>query len=110
MPEPPSIAATSTTPPGHSPTTTPSGRSRSTPYSYFSQGLLTEYQEEHGVITGMWTDPRGHLHEPHTGNSVALGTREIAAYQFPEYTFDKILYVEKEGELPKLQAAKLGER
>ena len=58
----------------------------------------------------MWTDPRGHLHEPHTGNSVALGTREIAAYQFPEYTFDKILYVEKEGELPKLQAAKLGER
>jgi GNAT superfamily N-acetyltransferase len=41
---------------------------------------------------------------------VALGTREIAAYQFPEYTFDKILYVEKEGELPKLQAAKLGER
>jgi GNAT superfamily N-acetyltransferase len=79
-------------------------------YSYFSQGLLTEYQEEHGVIAGMWTDPRGHLHEPHTGNSVALGTREIAAYQFPEYTFDKILYVEKEGELPKLQAAKLGER
>ena len=41
---------------------------------------------------------------------MALGTREIAAYQFPEYTFDKILYVEKEGELPKLQAAKLGER
>src|SRR5215213_4922821 len=79
-------------------------------YSYFSQGLLTEYQEEHGVIAGMWTDPRGRLHEPHTGNSVALGTREIAAYQFPEYTFDKILYVEKEGELPKLQAAKLGER
>jgi GNAT superfamily N-acetyltransferase len=79
-------------------------------YSYFSQGLLTEYQEEHGVIATMWTDPRGHLHEPHTGNSVALGTREIAAYQFPEYTFDKILYVEKEGELPKLQAAKLGER
>jgi len=79
-------------------------------YSYFSQGLLTEYQEDHGLIAGMWTDPRGHLHEPHTGNSVALGTREIAAYQFPEYTFDKILYVEKEGELPKLQAAKLGER
>src|SRR5215216_6823902 len=79
-------------------------------YSYFSQTLLTEYQEERGLIAGLWRDPRGHLHEPHTGNSVALGTREIAAYQFPEYTFDKILYVEKEGELPKLQAAKLGER
>src|SRR5215212_8177227 len=79
-------------------------------YSYFSQGLLTEYQEVRGLIAGLWRDPRGHLHEPHTGNSVALGTREIAAYEFPEYTFDKILYVEKEGELPKLRAAKLGER
>src|SRR5215208_5114483 len=79
-------------------------------YSYFSQGLLTEYQEEEGLIAGLWRDSRGNLHEPHTGNSVALGTREIANYEFPEYTFDKILYVEKEGELPKLRAAKLGER
>jgi hypothetical protein len=79
-------------------------------YSYFSQGLLTEYQEEEGRIAGLWRDSRGNLHEPHTGNSVALGTREIANYEFPEYTFDKILYVEKEGELPKLRAAKLGER
>jgi hypothetical protein len=79
-------------------------------YSYFSQQLLTEYQEENGLIAGMWTDPRGHLHEPHTGKSVALGTREVASYEFPEYTFDKILYVEKEGELSKLKAAKLAER
>src|SRR5215208_2421805 len=79
-------------------------------YSYFSQTLLTEYQEERGLIAGLWRDSRGNLHEPHTGNSVALGTREIANYEFPEYTFDKILYVEKEGELPKLRAAKLGER
>jgi hypothetical protein len=79
-------------------------------YTYFSQQLLTEYQEERGLIAGLWRDPRGNLHEPHTGKSVALGTREIAAYEFPEYTFDKILYVEKEGELPKLRAAKLGER
>jgi hypothetical protein len=74
-------------------------------YTYFSQQLLTEFQEMYGSIAGLWRDARGHLHEPHTGNSVALGTREIAAYEFPEYTFDKILYVEKEGELPKLQAA-----
>src|SRR5215216_2047336 len=79
-------------------------------YSYFSQQLLTEYQEDNGLIAGMWTDPRGHLHEPHTGKSVALGTREVASYEFPEYTFDKILYVEKEGELSKLKAAKLAER
>ena len=79
-------------------------------YGYFSQTLLTEYQEQHGAIVGLWRDPRGSLHEPHKGKSVALGTREVLAYDFPEYTFDKILYVEKEGEWPKLQAARLAER
>jgi hypothetical protein len=79
-------------------------------YRYFSQTLLTEYQEWNGAIAGLWRDPRGHLHEPHTRKSVALGTREVATYTFPEYTFDKILYVEKEGEWPKLQAARLAER
>ncbi len=79
-------------------------------YSYFSQTLLTEYQEWHGPIAGLWRDPRGSLHEPHTGKSVALGTREVLAYEFPKHTFDKILYVEKEGEWPKLQAARLAER
>jgi hypothetical protein len=79
-------------------------------YSYFAQTLLTEYQEVEGLIPGMWRDPRGSLHEPHTGKSIGLGTIEVANYAFPEYTFDKILYVEKEGEWPKLQAAKLAER
>ncbi len=79
-------------------------------YGYFSQTLLTEYQEQRDAIAGLWRDPRGNLHEPHTGKSVALGTREVLAYAFPEYTFDKILYVEKEGEWPKLQAARLAER
>src|SRR5215213_5330522 len=79
-------------------------------YRYFSQTLLTEYQELHGLIDGLWRDPRGNLHEPHTGNSIALGTREVLNYEFPKYTFDKILYVEKEGEWPKLQAAQLAER
>ncbi len=77
---------------------------------YFSQTLLTEYQEMRGPIQGLWRDPRGQLHEPHTEKSLALGTREVASYQFPEYSFDKILYVEKEGEWPKLQAARLAER
>jgi hypothetical protein len=79
-------------------------------YRYFSQTLLTEYQENNGFIGGLWRDPRGQMHEPHTGNVLALGTREVATYDFPEYTFDKILYIEKKGEMPKLQAAKLAER
>jgi hypothetical protein len=79
-------------------------------YSYFSQTLLTQYQEEHGEISGLWRDPRGNFHEPHSGKSISLGTREVAAYEFPKYQFDKILYVEKEGEIPKLKAARLAEK
>jgi len=79
-------------------------------YKYFSGTLLTEYQEIYGLIEGMWRDPRGHLHEPHSGKSIPLGTREVNSYEFPKYAFNKILYVEKEGEWPKLQAAKLAER
>lgn len=47
-------------------------------YDYFSQTLLTEYQERRGQIEGLWTDPRGNLHEPHSGNSVSLGTKPPA--------------------------------
>jgi hypothetical protein len=88
-------------------------------YNYFGNQLLTEYQEQRGSIFGLWRDPRGYLHEPRglpcptcgaAPGSTPLGTREVATYEFPEYAFDKILYVEKEGEWPKLQAARLAER
>lgn len=97
-------------------------------YNYFAQSLLTEYQEIRGPITGLYSDPRGHLHEPHARYALPLrdpygelveeekrvtlplGTREVADYDFPPYLYDKILYVEKEGEWPKFEAAKLAER
>ena len=79
-------------------------------YGYFSQQLLTEYQELYGEIEVLYYDPRGHLHEPHTGKVLNLGTLEVADYELPPYTYDKILYVEKEGELPKLRHAELAER
>ncbi|MBC7106373.1 MAG: ATP-binding protein, partial [Firmicutes bacterium] len=79
-------------------------------YNYFSQQLLTEYQEIYGPIEALFYDPRGYLYEPHTGRAVALGTREVESYDFPAWVFDKILYVEKKGLWPVLQAAKLAER
>lgn len=77
---------------------------------YFSQDLLVQYRKLHGVIPGLYYDPRGVLHEPHTAKAVPLGTREVESYQFPDWLFNKILYVEKKGLLPILQAAKLMER
>jgi len=61
-------------------------------------------------LPGLYFDPRGVLYEPHGGKTVALRTREVEAYDFPEYEFDKILYVEKKGLMPVFQAARMGER
>jgi hypothetical protein len=79
-------------------------------YKYFSQTVLTEYQQKHGKLEGLYYDPRGRLHEPHTKKTVDIGTREVEAYNFPNYVFDKILFVEKKGQMPLLEAANIAER
>ena len=79
-------------------------------YTYFSQVLLVEYQRHYGPIVGLYYDPRGVLYEPHTGKAIPIGTREIESYQFPAWTYDKILYIEKKGPWPVIQAAKIAER
>jgi hypothetical protein len=82
-------------------------------YAYFTQQLLPEYQREHGPIRGLYYDPRGELHEPHDPaghRSVRIGTREVASYRPPEWTYNKILYVEKEGLWPVLEAARPADR
>jgi len=79
-------------------------------YKYFSQDLLTQYKQAGHALTGLYYDPAGSLHEPHEGAVVPLGTREIDAYTFPLLLYNKILYVEKKGLLPILQAARLAER
>jgi hypothetical protein len=79
-------------------------------YGYFSQTLLTEYRDARGPIEGLYYDPRGVLAEPHTATMVKLGTIEVAGYRLPEWTFDKILYVEKKGLEPIFAAARFAER
>ena len=84
-------------------------------YDYFSQTLLPAYQRarvEAGgePLAGIYYDPRGKIHEAHTGKSMDLGTRDVDSYDFPPYTFSKFLYVEKRGQLPLLQAAKIEDR
>jgi DNA topoisomerase VI subunit B len=92
-------------------------RDRITPYTkadldfgYFEQQLVPQYVREHGPLPGYYHDPRGVLYEPHTGTAVHLGTREVEAYRFPAWRYNKILYVEKKGLWPILEAAALAER
>jgi hypothetical protein len=78
-------------------------------WSWF-QKVVGKYERENGLIPLMYRDPRGFLIEPHTGNVIPLGTREVDRYEFPEYLYDKILYVEKKGFLSIFKYAGLAEK
>lgn len=60
------------------------------------EGIITDYEEEHGDIPGMYRDPRGTLYHPHTGEDIALGTLAVEQYERPGWIFNKVLYIEKE--------------
>lgn len=75
-----------------------------------SQTLLTEYQKLYEPIKELYYDPRGVLYEPHSGNSIQLGTREVADYIFPSWLYNKILYIGKKGLWPILKSARIAEK
>lgn len=72
--------------------------------------ILTDYENEFGDIAGMYRDDRGTLYHPHLREDIALGTLGVEAYRRPEWTFNKILYIEKEGFFGILKAEQWPER
>jgi len=100
-------------------------------YGYFSQVLLPDYIEEHGVSWNVVYDARGHLEEPHTNRRIGVGTIEIGNYlhamrapkivaaEFSDANVDVIgpsggisgvLFCEKEGFNPLFKAVNLANR
>jgi hypothetical protein len=100
--------------------------------SYFSQTLLIDYMDQCDCSDWdiVW-DARGHFVEPHTGQSVPLGTLEVRRYlgERPSFAppapesdaavfptagaknrYRNVLFIEKEGFNPILEAARLQER
>lgn len=74
---------------------------------------MPEYQRLCGAISGLYYEPRGDLHHPHEGDdheTVPLGTREVEANQPPDWTYDKILVVEKASLWPVLRTARVADR
>jgi hypothetical protein len=63
-----------------------------------------------GEIAGMYRDPRGTLYHPHRRDSIPLGTLQVERYSRPEWTFNKILFIEKEGFFEALKEAAWPER
>jgi hypothetical protein len=100
-------------------------------YGYFSQTLLPDYIEEHGVDWDVVYDARGHFEEPHTNRRLGCGTIEVGDYLAaakepdivpasfaaanidvigPSGNLSGILFCEKEGFNPLFRAAKLANR
>jgi hypothetical protein len=71
-------------------------------YDYFCT-ILTEHEASSGDIPGMYRDPRGTLYHPHEKGDIPLGTLNVEEYRRPAWTFNKILYCEKEGFFPILR-------
>ncbi len=79
-------------------------------YGYFANIVLPAYRREIQELPLVEYAPRGSLYEPHDGEEVQLGTRSVAEYNFPDYLFDKILYIEKKGRVGILKAAGVDKR
>jgi hypothetical protein len=99
--------------------------------NYFTQTLLPNYVEEHGVEWDVVYDARGHFTEPHDGRSFGIGTLEVRNYlsdiddpnivdasvsqakletRGPSGNFGAVLFIEKEGFDPLLRAAEIADR
>lgn len=71
-------------------------------YNHFAS-IITAYEQDLGHdVPKMYRDARGTLYHPHTGETIPLGTLNVERYKRPEWTFNKVLYCEKEGFFPLL--------
>jgi hypothetical protein len=99
--------------------------------NYFTQAILPDYLDEHGVDWDVIYDARGHFTEPHDGESFGIGTLEVRQYldgfqdpdiidagfsqakvktKGPSGNFGAVLFIEKEGFAPILKAAQIADR
>ena len=72
--------------------------------------IITDYEDENGEIPGMYREPRGSISHPHSDEDIPLGTLTVEEYERPVWTFNKLVYIEKEGFSEALKAAGWRER
>jgi hypothetical protein len=65
-------------------------------YGYFCK-VVTDYANLFGEIRGIYRDPRGVIYHPHRHQEIPLGSLTVENYLRPEWLFNKVLYIEKEG-------------
>jgi hypothetical protein len=72
--------------------------------------IITGFEAEHGEIRGMYREPRGTIYHPHRKETITLGTLMVEEYERPAWTFNKLVYIEKEGFSEALKDVSWGER
>jgi len=72
--------------------------------------IITDYEDENGEIEGMYREPRGSIYHPHRAETITLGTLMVEQYERPAWTFNKLLYIEKEGFSEAIKDEGWGER
>lgn len=79
-------------------------------YNYFCTVVGDQENINGKDLEGMYRSVRGVLYHPHTKQDIPLGTMNVENYERPPYTFNKILYIEKEGFFPLLKDVDWPER
>ena len=73
--------------------------------------VITDYEKEmEDDVPGMYRDPRGILYHPHLRQEIPLGTLAVERYTRPEWLFNKVLFIEKEGFFAALKEIQWPER
>src|SRR5215472_8032671 len=72
--------------------------------------IITDYENEHGEIPLMYREPRGSIYHPHRSETIMLGTLSVESYARPQWTFNKVVFIEKEGWVEALKAVRWPER
>ena len=74
------------------------------------KNIITDYENEHGEIPLMYREPRGSIYHPHRKETITLCTLMVEQYERPPWTFNKLLYIEKEGFSEALKESGWAER
>jgi hypothetical protein len=72
--------------------------------------IMTDYENENGEIPKMYREPRGSITHPHRNETITLGTLMVEEYERPSWTYNKIVYIEKEGANEALKEVRWPER
>ena len=66
-------------------------------FGYFSQTIMPTFRREVHPMTMVDYKARGTLYNPHDDTETPIGDKELREWTFPAWTFNKILFIEKEG-------------